>query len=45
MAESWLEGHWAVKGQQLAAGRAQALARQVGGKDGSLRTARPCFTG
>ena len=31
VAESWLEGHWAAKGPQLVAGRAEALARQVGG--------------
>ena len=28
--ESWLEGHWEDKGQQLVAERAEALASQVG---------------
>ena len=45
VAESWLEGHWAAKGPQLVAGRAEALARQVGagGQHGAL-TARACFS-
>ena len=48
VAESWLEGHWATKGQQLVAGWAEALARQVGDgrpQSDALRTARACSTG
>ena len=47
VAESWMEGHWAAKGQQLVAGRAEALARQVGagGQHGALGPARARFTG